>query len=91
MNTINDKAHDISLKMRKNMSISGVEDVISFDDETVNLKTFCGDMTVEGKNIKISVLDTERGTVELEGTIDAVYYSVSDDGKKQGIFGRLLK
>ena len=46
---------------------------------------------MEGKDIKISVLDTERGVVSLDGKIDALFYSDSEDGKKRGFFGKLAK
>ncbi|MBQ8140201.1 MAG: sporulation protein YabP [Clostridia bacterium] len=92
MNTANDKKiHEISLSVRKHMEITGVLDVVSFDELAVVLDTSCGEMTIEGKDIKISVLDTDRGIVSLDGKVDAVYYSDPDENKKRGLFGRLLK
>ena len=42
MNGQVEKTHDFTLKMRKNMNITGVKDVINFDDSSVNLKTSIG-------------------------------------------------
>ena len=92
MNSANDKqVHGININMRKHMDISGVREVDSFDELGVILRTVCGDVTIEGKDIKVNVLDTERGVVSLEGKIDAVFYSDNDDGKKRGFFGKLTK
>ena len=92
MNTLNDKQiHQTTLEQRKHMDVSGVKEVVSFDDSLVVLKTLCGEMSVEGKDMKIGVLDIERGVVVLEGTIDAIYYSRDEDDKKHGIFGKLLR
>ena len=92
MNSANDKqVHGININMRKHMDISGVREVDSFDELGVILRTVCGDVTIEGKDIKVNVLDTERGVVSLEGKIDAVFYSDNDDGKKHGFFGKLTK
>ena len=60
--------------MREKLDVSGVVDVIRFDDLCVVLQTRCGELTIDGKNIKISVLDTEKGVVSLDGTIDAMYF-----------------
>ena len=92
MNSVNDKQmHEININMRKHMDIKGVVEVDSFDELGVIVKTSCGEMTVEGKDIKVSVLDTERGVISLDGKIDAVFYSDNDDGKKRGFFGKLTK
>ncbi len=92
MNSVNDKqVHAVNINMRKHMDINGVCEVDSFDELGVILKTVCGELTVEGKDIRVSVLDTERGIVSLDGKIDALFYSESEDGKKRGFFGKLTK
>ena len=92
MNNARDiQGHTVWLDMRKNMEITGVREVVSFDDTGAILVTLCGELTAEGKGIKINVLDTERGVVTLEGEIDAIYHSNIEEGQKKGIFGRLLK
>lgn len=87
----NERIHEISVNMRRKMELSGVSEVISFDDESANFRTVCGDMCVEGKGIRIGVLDTERGVVTLEGRIDAIIYSDDEEPRRQGLFGKLLK
>ena len=68
------REHDIKLFGRKEMSISGVREVVSFDEESVIFSTACGRMTVEGEGLRVGVWDTERGTLKIEGKVRAVYY-----------------
>ena len=83
-------SQDIRLFSREKLDVSGVLDVIRFDDLCVVLQTRCGELTIDGKNIKISVLDTEKGVVSLDGTIDAIYYSDDNKKEKRGFFGKLF-
>ena len=92
MNNANEKRiHDVNMTMRKNMRVSGVAEVISFDDMALVLKTVCGEMTVEGREIKVGTLDTDKGVVTLEGKIAALYYSDPDDDSRRGLFGKRKK
>ena len=83
-------AQDIRLSMREKLDVSGVLDVIRFDDMCVVLQTRCGELTIDGKNIKISVLDTDKGVVSLDGVIDAMYYSDDSKKEKRGFLGKLF-
>ena len=88
-----DKAveHRVDMRARRGMDIQGVKDVESFDEEGASLITVCGRLTVEGENIKINVLDLERGIVSIGGRIDALYYSEAGEGEKKGFFSRMFK
>lgn len=83
--------HDIVLKSRKTMSITGVKEVISFDEQAVNLRTVCGEMAIEGAGLHIGVLDMDRGVVSLEGTVDGIWYPQTDGTEKKGLLGKLLR
>lgn len=83
--------HMFSVNMRKEMNITGVKDVESFDEGSVILQTTGGEMTVEGRNLHIGVLDTERGIVTLNGQIDGVFYEGDHSEEKHGIFGRIFR
>ena len=50
------------------------------------LRTVAGDMTVEGTDIHVGVLDMDRGLVTLSGKIDAVLYSDPRSGEKGNFF-----
>lgn len=83
--------HLFSVTARKEMQISGVKDVESFDENGVTLHTQGGDMTVEGSGLRIGVLDTEQGIVTLSGHIDGVFYAREDDGERRGLLGKLFR
>jgi len=81
--------HGIELRLRKYMKITGVRDVVGFDSTYAELSTACGVLYIDGENIKIGILDTDSGVVELEGSISAVTYSDGETKEKKGFFGRL--
>lgn len=82
---------DIKLESRKHLEIIGVKEVISFDEESVVVNTLCGILNVDGKELKVSVLDTDKGVVTLDGVIDSIYYTDTKSDEKHGFFGRLLR
>ena len=82
-------AHTLSVTARKSATLTGVQEVQSFDERCVILKTDCGDMTVEGEDLRVGTLDVERGIVALTGRICALYYSDAPSAKK-GLRARLF-
>ena len=84
------KNGEVTLRHRGEMTICGVEEVLSFDDGGVHLMTVDGELYVEGKDIKIGTLDTDSGRVELCGRINGFYYA-KDPDKKKGFFAGLTR
>lgn len=76
--------------MRKHLDVNGVIDVIRFDDVSVVLQTVCGELTVEGNGLKMSVLDKDKGIVSLDGQVDSIYYSEETNETKKRLFGRIF-
>lgn len=83
--------HSISITDRSEMSVWGVKEVLSFDEEEVRLNSSAGELCIEGEGLKIGVLDTERGVVELVGKINGFYYTESEPKEKKGFFGRIMR
>ena len=93
-NSISEKQerNDIAIRSRKHIDVTGVRQVLSFDDCSVVMTTCCGNMAIEGSELKIGTLDTERGVVSVDGRIDAVvYYDNSAESGSKGLFGRKNK
>ena len=67
--------HSIIIEDRKNVSISGVTDVESFDEETVILMTDLGELVIKGFGLHISKIDVVSGDLALEGEIYSIGYS----------------
>ena len=80
--------NDILVRSRKHIDVTGVRDVISFDASSVVMVTSGGDMTVEGEELKIEVLDTDKGVVSIDGKICAVVYYDTKPTEKRGLFGK---
>ena len=47
--------HDIILNSRNKLSINGIKEIVNFDENTVSLKTVCGDLIIDGEDIHINV------------------------------------
>lgn len=83
---------NITLENRKKMNLTGVEEVISFDDEKILLNTKLGALTIKGQNLKMNKLDVQNGDVMINGEIYYIVYSGKEIKKeKEGIFARLFK
>lgn len=93
MNTMNNVVQNIVLENREKLSISGVLDVLSFDDQIVILETELGLLTVKGENLRINKLSLDTTEVIVEGTIFNLAYSEKNLDKKSGgsLIGKIFK
>ena len=91
MNIQNKDIHKISVGMRKEMSVTGVSEVLRFDDQVVVLKSTEGELTVEGVGLNVETLDIDRGVVELNGRIDCIFYSENSSDEKRGLFSKIFR
>ncbi|EET60554.1 hypothetical protein BRYFOR_07372 [Marvinbryantia formatexigens DSM 14469] len=87
------RAHKLVLIGRKTGTVSGISDVLSFDENEIVLDTEMGLLTIKGKNLHISRLTLELGEADLEGKIDSMVYSERGHKKKQegSLMSRLLR
>ena len=83
--------HRISWERRTLGSITGVKDVISFDEEEVQVETTMGVLTIVGKELQVKRLSVEQGEMELDGVIDRLSYSESRQQKGKRLMSRLFK
>lgn len=79
--------HTLCLENRSKLSLTGIEDVISFDENGLLLQTSQGTLTVDGTDIHIVVLSVEKGELVVEGHVCGLYY-VDRSAKKSGFFSR---
>ena len=66
--------HGLSLSERKKLTMTGVTEVVSFDDQWVVLKTSLGTLTVQGQDLKLKQLTLDGGNVAVDGEISALSY-----------------
>ena len=75
---------NLILENRGKLSISGVNDVLSFDDQVVMVETELGLLTVKGENIRINKLSIDTSEVIIEGEISYLAYSDKELEKTKG-------
>ncbi len=81
--------HSIMLNNRNALSVSGVLEVISFDEESLLLNTSQGRLTIRGEDLHILGFNTEFGDLTAEGKVYAIAY-VGDE-RNGGFLSRLFK
>ena len=81
--------HNIIVEDRKKMTLTGVKDVLSFDEETVVLDTSLGRLTVKGSGLHIVNFDTKSGDLSAEGRLYALVYTTEE--KNGGFFSRVFR
>lgn len=87
-----DLPHTVIMEGRERLSVSGVEDVESFDEETIVLYTSKGMLIVKGQNLHIEKLSLDGGDLSVEGYVDSLRYE-EESGRKGGesLISRLFK
>ncbi|MCI7018870.1 MAG: sporulation protein YabP [Clostridiales bacterium] len=79
--------HKLQLNERKSLTMTGVTEVVSFDENTVVLQTSLGLLIVQGQQLSLQNLSLEGGQVAVEGTIGALSY----EEPRQGGWRRLFR
>lgn len=85
--------HNVFIENRGKARISGVLEVMSFNEENINLSTTLGGLIVKGKDLHINKFDLDDGELIIEGTIVSLAYTSKDDMKNRGksILSRMFK
>ena len=84
--------HSITLNERKNIIVTGVKKIESFDKEEFLLETNMGFIIIKGKELEIVKLDTYQGVVSIKGTFNSLNYMENNKKEKEeSIFNRLFK
>ncbi len=84
---------NLILENREKLTITGVVDVLSFDDQIVIVETQLGLLTVKGEDLRINKLSIDSLEVIIEGQIYNMGYSNDDTGKKNSgsLLGKIFK
>lgn len=77
-------SHKIMLNNREKGTITGILDVLSFDENTIVLDTDMGLLTIRGKDLHVSRLTLEKGEIDIEGRTDSLTYSSNEAHRKSG-------
>lgn len=78
--------HDVLIKSRQRMEMTGILDVSSFDEEEIIVQTGTSGVSIEGENLKIEKFNSESGELILNGSINGLfYYSKKPEKRKKSI------
>ena len=81
--------HNVILENRARLSVSGVSEVLSFDENQVALVTSMGLLTVGGQQLHVEKLSLEMGEIAIAGQVEAVIYE-DDQQRRRGFWSRLF-
>lgn len=68
------QSHRLSLSERKKLTMTGVTEVVSFEDSAVVLQTCMGTLVIQGSQLQLKTLSLEGGQVEVDGTVSSLVY-----------------
>ena len=83
---------NLILENREKLTITGVVDVLSFDDQVIMVETELGLLTIKGENLRITKLSIDTSEVIVEGNISYLAYSNKEVEKNKGsIISKIFK
>lgn len=81
----------ILLKKRSELNVSGVNDIVSSDENSICLDTPDGQLLIEGEGLRIISMSVSGGDIDVTGKIDSIVYSEKTQMQKSGFFARMFK
>lgn len=93
LNSVNKRAHKMTLLNRRTCNLTGVSDVLSFDVNEIILETDQGMLMIKGSELHVNRLMLDKGEVDIEGKIDSFTYSeqAGIGTKSESFLTRLFK
>lgn len=90
---LENKKSYITLENRRKMTLNGVSEILSFNEEQILITTVLGDMDIRGEELKMTKLDVENGDVIVTGKISYIVYTSDEKKAKKGnsIISRIFR
>ena len=82
--TIAEKPHAIAVKNREIATVTGVSEVLKFDEEGIMLKTSMGTLGIDCEDLRITTHDLYLHEVDVDGKINGFMYA--QQAKRKGLF-----
>jgi len=85
--------HELKLIDRREIALTGIKKITSFDSEEFLLESNMGIILIKGSNLEILKLDTHNGNVKIKGKINGFTYleNGKDKPKEESIIAKLFK
>ena len=87
--TTQKRMHDLIMKNRGNLEISGVYDVEGFDEREINCFTDYGQLIIRGERLHVDNMDTVSGQMKVTGEVSALIYTA--EKRHASFFSKLFK
>lgn len=86
-------SHTMHIENRKKLDITGVNKVVTFNENLVVLQTSMGMLNIKGSSMRVNKLNVDNGDMSIEGEISSFIYSSkgTSTGKKGNLIEKLLK
>lgn len=84
-------AHNIIMENRKALTISGVNDIDSFDEHTIIIFTELGELIIKGRDLHITSMSVETGELIMDGEVSSLTYGEGDRRTPNNFLARLFK
>ena len=81
------KGQNVILENRERLNVSGVEEVIHFDETAVILRTALGELSIHGDKLKVESLQVDNGELFVSGHVCALTYTEESVGWWERLFG----
>lgn len=93
LTNVNKRAHKLILNNRRTCNLTGVNDVLSFDENEIILETDQGMLMIKGNELHVNRLTLDKGEVDVDGRIDSFTYSEQSGmgAKGESLLSRLFK
>lgn len=90
---LSNDGHKVIMDNREKLNITGVIDVLSFDEESIACETELGILYIKGENLHVGKLNLDEGELFVEGDIDILEYTTEALGGKgkNSLFGKIFK
>lgn len=87
-----EKKSNLTLESRKKLLLTGVDEVVNFNDRLIVLNTCMGGLNIKGEGLKMTKLDVHNGEIIIIGKINSFVYVNAENVKDtESVFSKLFK
>ena len=93
LTNVNKRTHKLILNNRRTCNLTGINDVLSFDENEIILETEQGMLMIKVNELHVNRLMLDKGEVDVDGRIDSFTYSEQSNmaAKGESLLARLFK
>ncbi|MCL1924975.1 MAG: sporulation protein YabP [Defluviitaleaceae bacterium] len=67
--------HKVIIEKREKLFITGILEVMRFDEDEIVTETDLGMLLIKGENLHVNALNLEKGELEIDGKINGMNYA----------------